>query len=51
MNAQTSLVNELEDLLESYNGLISYTELIGVLEVLKFDLMSEMLEQERLKDE
>tara|TARA_R110001599_G_scaffold20592_3_gene77825 strand:+ start:2204 stop:2359 length:156 start_codon:yes stop_codon:yes gene_type:complete len=51
MNAQTSLVNELEDLLESYNGLISYTELIGVLEVLKFDLMNEMLEQERLKDE
>ena len=51
MNAQTSLVNELEDLLESYNGLISYTELIGVLEVLKFDLMNEILEQERLKDE
>lgn len=51
MNAQTSLVNELDDLLESYNGLVSYTEVLGILEVIKFDLMNEIIEEERLKDD
>ena len=46
MTAQDSFTNELGNLIESYNGLMSYSEIIGILEVIKFDLYTELVEAE-----
>ena len=46
MTAQDSFTNELASLIDSYNGLMSYSEIIGILEVIKFDLYSELVEAE-----
>ena len=46
MTAQDSFTNELANLIDSYNGLMSYEELIGILEIVKFDLYSELVEAE-----
>ena len=40
----TSFTNEITNLVDSYSGLMSYHELIGLLEILKQDLYYELRE-------
>tara|TARA_R110002096_G_scaffold149991_1_gene311696 strand:- start:577 stop:723 length:147 start_codon:yes stop_codon:yes gene_type:complete len=44
MTALDSFTNELAELVDSYNGLLAYTDILGSLEMVKFELFNELRE-------